>query len=131
MAGTPSTATDGFAVVFEAQSGLTPGSGVSTMETDSSPLQQPRLKASSKAIPAPPQSTPRPTTANNPTSPPAQGPTGTAGQSGASTTPMEIDNEQPDETMGASAQSISSSSQISIAMTIVMYMESMMWETVV
>eukprot|EP00971_Amphidinium_carterae_P130080 2576695-Amphidinium_carterae.2 len=91
-------ATDGFAVVFEAQSGLT-----QTMETDNSPLERPRLKASSKAIPAPPQSTPRPSTANNPTSPPAQGPTGTAGQSGATTTPMETDSEQPDETMGASA----------------------------
>eukprot|EP00971_Amphidinium_carterae_P184270 3658526-Amphidinium_carterae.1 len=43
-------------------------------------------------------------------------------------TPMETD-EQADDTMGA--QSISSASQSSIATTIVMDIESMMWDTVV
>eukprot|EP00971_Amphidinium_carterae_P284649 5651401-Amphidinium_carterae.2 len=125
---TPGTGVaDGFAVVYEAQSGVTIGAGSSTVEA----LQQPRLKA---PAPPPPQSTtPRPLTAAQPTSRTSQRPTGTAGQSGASTTPMatpmETDNEQADDTMGA--QSISSASQSSTATTIVMDIESMMWDTVV
>eukprot|EP00971_Amphidinium_carterae_P012687 249964-Amphidinium_carterae.1 len=111
----------GFAMVYEAQSGVT--NGAMTMETDN-PLQQPRMKA---RAPQPPQSTPRPSTSANPTSPIAEVSTGTAGQSGASTTPaaepMETDNEAVDETMGA--QSISSSSQASIATSVVMDVESL------
>eukprot|EP00971_Amphidinium_carterae_P002605 52006-Amphidinium_carterae.1 len=45
---------------------------------------------------------------------------------------METDNEQPDETMGASAQSISSGSRTasSLANTIVVDIQSMMWEAI-
>eukprot|EP00971_Amphidinium_carterae_P081805 1618251-Amphidinium_carterae.1 len=57
------------------------------METSNSPLQHPRMKATP---PPPPQSTtPRPSTSANSTSPTAHRPTGSAGQSGASTTPRQ------------------------------------------
>eukprot|EP00971_Amphidinium_carterae_P264957 5255873-Amphidinium_carterae.1 len=46
---------------------------------------------------------------------------------------METDGEQPDDTMGASAQSISSGSHTgsSIANTVVVDIKSMMWDTIV
>eukprot|EP00971_Amphidinium_carterae_P274460 5446391-Amphidinium_carterae.1 len=46
---------------------------------------------------------------------------------------METDGEQPDDTMGASAQSISSGSRIgsSLANTVVVDVKSMMWDTIV
>eukprot|EP00971_Amphidinium_carterae_P211122 4189363-Amphidinium_carterae.2 len=93
---------------------------------DNSP-QQPRLKATRAG---PPQSTPRPSAAAIPTSPPGPPPTGTAGQSSASTTPMETDNDG-DETMGGSAaQSISSLTTSSIAENRVIDVENMMWSSI-
>eukprot|EP00971_Amphidinium_carterae_P233741 4638465-Amphidinium_carterae.1 len=84
-----------------------------------------------------PQSVPRPSTAANPASPPGTMPTGRAGQpSTESMDPMDTDGipeEQPDDTMGASAQSISSGSRTStsLAGTIVFDIQSLMWEAIV
>eukprot|EP00971_Amphidinium_carterae_P071692 1417985-Amphidinium_carterae.1 len=114
MAGLP----DGFAMLPEGQEPVV--SGV-TFAAQARPSRQP-------------QSVPKPSAAASPTSPPDTMPTGTAGQPSAATTTeaMETDNEQPDDTMGASAQSISSGSRTasSLANTIVADIKSMMWEAI-
>eukprot|EP00971_Amphidinium_carterae_P048667 959371-Amphidinium_carterae.1 len=127
MAGIP----EDFAMVHEAQSGVTVSAVSIGAGATVNTMQHPRLKA---PAPPPPQSTtPRPSTSANPTSPTGAVPTSAAGQSGASTTPMaapmDTDGEQQDDTMGA--QSISSASTSSIATTIVMEIESMMWDSMV
>eukprot|EP00971_Amphidinium_carterae_P348809 6490681-Amphidinium_carterae.2 len=124
MAGIP----EEFAMVMvhEAQSGVPTSTVTIGAGATVNIMSQGRLKA---PAPPPPQSTtPRPSTSANPTSPTGAAPTGTAGQPGASTTPMDTDGEQPDDTMGA--QSISSGSTSSIATTIVMDIESMMWDSI-
>eukprot|EP00971_Amphidinium_carterae_P057753 1142159-Amphidinium_carterae.1 len=83
------------------------------------------------------QSVPKPSTAHSPTSPPGTIPTGRAGQPSTSATAsmdMDAEPEEPqDDTMGASAQSISSGSRTStsLAGTIVVDIQSLMWEAVV
>eukprot|EP00971_Amphidinium_carterae_P337543 6474396-Amphidinium_carterae.1 len=116
-----------FALVYEAQSGVTQSAVSIGAGPTVNIVQHPQLKA---PAPPPPQSaTPRPSTSANPTSPTGHLPTRAAGQSSASTTPMDTDGEQQDDTMGA--QSISSGSTSSIATTIVMDIESMMWDSMV
>eukprot|EP00971_Amphidinium_carterae_P049973 984923-Amphidinium_carterae.3 len=103
------------------------------VEDTMSTLQQPRLKASSRAIPSTMEPTMRvtPTISSNPVSPPEERPTGQS-----STTPMDTGanaeaDGNGDVPMGAPSISSGSSSQCTVYTMTVMDIESMMRDSVV